>query len=174
LIVPFFYYWRRHRPTMRGAFRLGVLLAWMCWLPIAHAVERPGDLTSANELRGHALSAAAIQGQLLAMAESAPRGEQFELYRTYSDSISAWLQVGFVRGLLDASIAATSTADEQRFRTDLRDHARFAAWELDQNIANLDASVTKEGPAGYSRLLEILRALAAEVQNTVFRLATDQ
>ena len=174
MIAPVFDYRRRLRPTITGARRLGVLLAWICCLPLAQAVERPGDVSDASELRGRALAATAIQSQLLAMAESAPQDEQFDLYRAYDDSIGAWLQVEFVRSLLDASIAAISTADEQRFRTDLRDHARFAVWELDQNIANLDASVASDGRADYLDLIRLLRSLAAEVRMTVFRLAIDQ
>ena len=154
--------------------RLGVLIAWTCWLPIALAVERPGDAALAQELHGHALSAAVIQEQLLALTERAPRDEQFELYRTYDDAIGAWLQIEFVRGLLDASIVATSGAGEQGFRTDLRDHARFTLWELDQHIANLDASIARGGPAEYLRLVRILRSLAAKARTSLVHLATEQ
>ena len=166
--------YRRRLCPITAAHRLGVLLGWMCCLQIAQAVERPGDASDANLLRGRALAATAIQSQLLAMAETAPRDEQLELYRTYDDSSGAWLQVAFVRSLLDASIATTSTADEQRLRTDLRDHARFAVSELDQHIANLDASVARDGRADYLDLMRLLRSLTAEVRMTVFRLAADQ
>jgi hypothetical protein len=140
----------------------------------AHAGELPGDVAHANELKERASSADVIQSQLLVMAESAPRDEQFELYRTYDDSIGAWLQVAFLRNALDASIAATSADDERRLRTDLRDYATFAAWELDQNIAHLDASIAADRRAEYLRLTRMLRSLAAEVRITALRLAAAQ
>jgi hypothetical protein len=174
LIVPVVDHRHRVRLRIKAMNRLGVLIAWACWLPIAGAVERPGDATAANELHGRAQSAAVIQKQLLALAEGAPRDEQFELYRTYDDAIGAWLQIEFVRRLLDASIAAKSSGDEQGFRTDLRDHARFALWQLDQHIANLDANIANGGPAEYLRLVGILRSLAAEARTSVVRLAAGQ
>lgn len=176
MIAPIFRFLHRLSPAISAARRLSVSIAILAWLcsPVAQAVERPGDVTHANELQQRALSAAAVQRQLLAMAEGAPRGEQFELYRTYDDSIGAWLQVELLRSLLDASMATASMADERRLRTDLRDCARFAVWELDQNIAYLDVAAAKQGDAEYSRLVRILRSLAAEIRITALRLAADE
>jgi len=153
---------------------LSIAMLWWLCASLVQAVERPGDVNHANELRQRALSAAATQRQLLAMTESAPRSRQFELYRTYDDSIGAWLQVELLRSLLDASAAATSIDDEKRLRTDLRDCARFAAWELDQHIANLDAAIARKGPAEYLRRLRALRSLAAQVRMTVLGLAAGE
>ncbi len=159
---------------IRSAFRLGalVMLAWVC-LPVSEAIERPGDADNAQELRRSAVAVAAIQRQLRGMAESAPREERFELYRTYDDSMGTWLQVAFLRTLLGAAIATRSPSDESRFRTNLRDHARYALWELDRNIAHLDASAAGHGSARYLRLIDALRSSSVNVRTTIVRLAAE-
>jgi hypothetical protein len=148
---------------------LSLLLVWSCCA--AHAGERPGDIAAVDELRKRAQAATATQRQLLAIAESAPRDEQFELYRAHDATVGAWLQVGFLRALLDASIAARSAADERRVRAELRDYARFAVWEFDQSIADLDASIARSGRADFLRLLKRLRVLAIAARTAALRLA---
>jgi len=149
-----------------------LLLAWASCLPLA-ASERPGDADNAKELRRSAVAVAGIQRQLRAMAESASREERFELYRTYDDSMGTWLQVAFLRTLLGAAIATRSPSDESRFRTNLRDHARYALWELDRNIAHLDASTAGHGSARYLRLIDALRSSSVKVRTTIVRLVAE-
>jgi hypothetical protein len=108
------------------------------------------------------------------LAEAASGEERFNLYRTYDESIGAWLQVEFVRTLLDLSIAATASSDEQRFRTDLRDHARYALWELDQNISHLGKSIPEVEQSEHLRLIQVLRSLLLQARITVNRLSADQ
>jgi len=143
----------------------------LAWAGSSEAIERPGDAHSARDLERRTTVVTAIQRDLLAIAEGAPRGEQFELYRTYDESMGTWLQVGFLRTLLNASIAAKSSAEELRLRTDLRDHARYALWELDQNIAHLDAGIAEDGRTPYLRLIKALRSSLVNVRMTIIPLA---
>ena len=159
--------------TLRPRFVL-TIFAWACCLPSAQAVERFGDAENASELQQRAISVTAVQRGLLSLAEAASGEEAFDLYRTYNESMGTWLQVEFLRTSLDLSIAATSASDEQKFRSDLGDHARFALWELDQNISHLDANAGGAGQAEHLRLLQVLRSLLANARSTVNRLSTAQ
>jgi len=150
------------------------MFAWACCLPIAQAVERFGDAENASELQQRAISVTAVQRGLLSLAEAASGEEAFNLYRTYNGSMGTWLQVEFLRTSLDLSIAATSAFDEQKFRSDLRDHARFALWELDQNISDLDESSAEVVQAEPLRLIQVLRNLLMQTRITVSRLSTAQ
>jgi len=157
--------------------RLGLLimmLAWACCSPVAEGIERFGDAENASDLQQRAISVTAVQRGLLSLAEAASGEERFNLYRTYGESVGAWLQVEFVRALLNLSIAATASSDEQRFRTDLLDHARFTLWELDQNISHLGKSITEVEQSEHLRLLQVLHSLLLQVRITVNRLSADQ
>ena len=151
-----------------------MMLAWACCLPIAEGVERFGDAENASELQQHAISVTAVQRGLLSLAEVASGEERFDLYRTYGESMGTWLQVEFVRTLLDLSIAATASSDEQKLRTDLRDHARFTLWELDQNISHLGRSITEVEQSEHLRLIQVLHSLLLQARITVNRLLADQ
>lgn len=167
---------RRQIPIL-WACRPGLALtmfAWACCLPIAQGVERFGDAEDASELQQRAISVTAVQRGLLSLAEAASGEEAFNLYRTYNESMGTWLQVEFVRTLLDLSIAATSASDEQKLRTDLRDHARFALWELDQNIGHLGESIAEVEQWEHLRLIRVLRSLLMSARTTVGRLSTAQ
>ena len=150
------------------------IFAWACCLPVAQAVERFGDAENASELQQRAISVTAVQRGLLSLAEAASGEEAFNLYRTYNESMGTWLQVEFLRTSLDLSMAATSAFDEQKFRSDLRDHARFALWELDQNISDLDESSAEVEQAEPLRLIQVLRSLLMHTRITVSRLSTAQ
>jgi hypothetical protein len=160
------------KPKRRpGALMLA--LACACGPSIATALERPGDTANADELRQRAIAAAAVQKNFLALIEAAPRKEKFELYRTYDESTGTWVQIGFLRDTLDASIAATSWTVELKLRTDLRDQARYALWEVDQSIAYLDARIAEEKRARNQRLVKQLRSALLNVRATVTRLAAE-
>jgi len=150
------------------------IFAWACCLPVAQAVERFGDAENASELQERAISVTAVQRGLLSLAEAASGEEAFNLYRTYNESMGTWLQVEFLRTSLDLSIAATSAFDEQKFRSDLRDHARFGLWELDQNISHLDESIPEVEQAEHLRLIQVLRSLLMHARITVGRLLIAQ
>jgi hypothetical protein len=163
----------RSRCACRASLLLA-MFAWACCLPAAQAVERFGDAENASELQQRAISVTAVQRGLLSLAEAASGEERFNLYRTYDESMGTWLQVEFLRTLLDLSIAAASAFDEQKLRTDLRDHARYALWELDQNISHLDANAAGADQAEHLRLIQVLRSLLTNARSTVNRLSTAQ
>jgi hypothetical protein len=151
-----------------------MLLAWACCSPVAEGAERFGDAENASDLQQRAISVAAVQRGLLSLAEAGSGEERFNLYRTYGESIGTWLQVEFVRELLDVSMAATASSDEQKFRTDLQDHAKFSLWELDQNINHLGESIAEVEQAEHLRLIRVLRSLLLQARVTLSRLAADQ
>jgi hypothetical protein len=157
-----------------GRWRLPLIaLAYVGCVSVAGALERGGDADNMEELRRRATAAATIHRDFLALIEAAPRKEKFELYRTYDESTGTWVQIGFLRDTLDASIAATSWTVELKLRTDLRDQARYALWELDQSIAYLDTRIAEEKRARNQRLVKQLRSALLNVRATVTRLAAE-
>src|ERR1700752_1124340 len=95
--------------AMKSAGRLrlsAIVLAWIGCVGLADALERPGDADNMEDLRRRATAATAIHRDFQALIDAAPRKEKFELYRTYDASTSTWVQIGFLRDTLDASIAA--------------------------------------------------------------------
>jgi len=150
---------------------LMLVLACGCGSSIATALERPGDTANADELRQRSIASAAVQRNFLALIEAAPRKERFELYRTYDESMGPWVQVGFLRSVLDDVVAATSWTLELKLRADLRDQARYTVWEIDQNMASLDARIAEEKRARYLQPTKALRSALLNVRATVERLA---
>ena len=148
-----------------------LVLACGCGSSIATALERPGDTANADELRQCSIASAAVQRNFLALIEAAPRKERFELYRTYDESMGPWVQVGFLRSVLDDVVAATSWTLELKLRADLRDQARYTVWEIDQNMASLDARIAEEKRARYLQPTKALRSALLNVRATVERLA---
>ena len=148
-----------------------LVLACGCGSSIATALERPGDTANADELRQRSIASAAVQRNFLALIEAAPRKERFELYRTYDESMGPWVQVGFLRSVLDDVVAATSWTLELKLRADLRDQARYTVWEIDQNMASLDARIAEEKRARYLQPTQALRSALLNVRATVERLA---
>lgn len=167
---------RRGAPTQRARRPplLLIMLAWSCCVPVAEGIERLGDAETASELQQRAISVAAVQGGLLALAVAASGEERFNLYRTYGESMGTWLQVEFVRSLLDLSMAAAAQSDEQNLRTNLRDHAKFTLWELDQNIGHLSESFDDVEQSEHLRLIQVLHSLLLQARITVGRLLADQ
>ena len=150
-----------------------ILLAWACCSHTARAIERPGDLAIAADLQNYTSAVSVVQNHYLSLSEVASGEERFNLYWTYNQSVGTWRQVEFTRALLDLSVAATSPSGEQALRAALRDQARFALWELDQNIAHLGRGTADVNRAEYFRLNEILRSLLQEARATVARLSLD-
>jgi len=163
--------------ALQASWRSSLLLIGLvcaCHSPIAHGFERPGDANTAKELREYAAAAQAAQKSLLALCESASGEEQFNLYWAYNQSIGTWLQVEFLRILLEQARAATSLPDEQRIRATLRDQAQFTLWELDQNIAYPRRDSVALGRSEHLRLNETLQSLLLDVRSKVTRLTIDR
>ena len=160
----------------RTARRLSMLLMGMAcaYLPLAHGSERAGDANAARELQKYATAAQAAQRKLLALCEAASGQEQFNLYWTYNQSTGTWLQVEFLRALLERAVAATSPSDERTLRATLRDQALFTLWELDQNLAHPGRDSAKSARSKRQRLAGILYSLLRDVRRTVQRLSVDE
>jgi len=159
------------------AFRLNsLLLLFACapYLPMAHATERAGDATYWYELERHAHSVSVLEQAFLSLIETASDDERFNLYWTYNHLTGAWLQVDFLQTLLQFSVDAPSSPDEEEIRTTLRDQAQFVLWELDHAIADLERNVPEVKQLNYLRINEVLRSLLSEVRTTVNRLLADQ
>ena len=159
------------------AFRLNsLLLLFACapYLPMAHATERGGDTTYRYELDRHALNATRLEQEFLSLIDAAPVDERFNLYWTYNHLTGAWLQVDFLQTLLQLSVDAPPSTDEEEIRITLRDQAQFVLWELDHAITDLEQNVPEVKQLNYLRINEVLRSLLSEVRTTVNRLLADQ
>jgi hypothetical protein len=75
---------------------------------------------------------------------------------------------------LKLSAAPSSSSDEEKTRTSLRDQAQFALWELDHTITDLERSIPEVRRPNELRINEALRSLLSEVRTTVDGLLADQ
>ncbi len=151
-----------------------LLFACASYLPMAHGTERAGDATYWYELERHAHNVTVLQQEFLSLIEAALVEERFNLYWTYNHLTGAWLQVDFLQTLLELSVNASSSPDEEEIRTTLRDQAQFVLWELDHAITDLEQNVPEVKQRNYLRINEVLRSLLSEVHTTVNRLLADQ
>ena len=159
------------------AFRLNSLLllcACAPYLPMAHGTERAGDATYWYELERHAHNATGLEKEFLSLIEADSGEERFNLYWTYDHLMGAWLQVDFLQTLLELSVEAPSSPDEEEIRTTLRDQAQFVLWELDHAITDLEQNVPEVKQLKHLQINEVLRSLLSEVHTTVNRLLADQ
>jgi hypothetical protein len=151
-----------------------LLFACAACLPMAHGTERAGDATYWYELERHAHAVTGLEQEFLSLIEAASNEERFNLYWTYHHLTGAWLQVDFLQTLLELSVEAPSSPDEEEIRTTLRDQAQFVLWELDHTIIDLERNVPEIKQLSYLRINEVLRSLLSEVHATVNRLLADQ
>ena len=159
------------------AFRLNsLLLLFACapYLPMAHATERAGDATYWYELERHAHSVSMLEQAFLSLIETASDDERFSLYWTYNHLTGAWLQVDFLQTLLQLSVDAPPSPDEEEIRTTLRDQAQFVLWELDQAISDLEQNMPEVKRPKQLRINAALRSLLSEVRTTINRLLANQ
>ena len=159
------------------ACRLGLLVMFIAGagtLSDAQAIEGAGEATAAYELRQHAIAATVLQDDLLDQCESASGAEQFELYSIYNRAMGTWLQVDFLRDLLDVTMSASSRSDEEAMGAALRDQAAFALWELDQSIAYFESdSTVARSPQSLQRAA-VVHLLLWQVRPVVERLAVER
>jgi hypothetical protein len=138
----------------------------------ARGSERAGDAASVHALDQHSDVVAALEDDLLALIETALEEERFNLYRTYNQLMGTWLQVDFLRSLLDSSIDAVSPLDEEEARTNLRDQAEFTLWELGNAITNIERSMVEFNRPSHVEVNGHVRSLLSEVRATVQWLIT--
>jgi hypothetical protein len=140
----------------------------------AHGSERAGDAAYVYALEQHSAVVAALEDDFLALIETAPEEERFNLYRTYNQLMGTWLQVEFLRSLLDSSIEAVSPLDEEEVRTNLRDQAEFTLWELAATITSIERNIVELDLPSHIQVNARVRSLLAEARATVSHLITDQ
>ena len=160
--------------TMPRWCLLLLLLACAPYLRLAHGSERVGDAVHVHAFEQHAAAVKALEDNLLALIETTPEDERFELYRTYNQLMGTWLQMDFLQGLLDASIAALLPIEEEEVRTSLRDQAQFTLCELDHAIANIDQNLAELDRPRDLRVNEEVRSLLSGIRATVSRLLVGQ
>ena len=156
------------RALVVGVFSILALLG------TAHGGERAGDAVYVYALEQHSDAVAALEDDFLSLIEIALEEEGFNLYRTYNQLMGTWLQVDFLRTLLDSSIAAVSPLDEEDVRADLRDQAEFTLWELTDAITNIERILGELKRPSHIEVNARVRSLLSEVRVTVSRLTTDQ
>jgi len=153
---------------------LSLSIACTPYVPTAHGFERLGDAAYVYEYGRYADAAIVLERDYLALIESAPDEERFNLYRSYDRLMGTWLQVDFLQTLLDIAVDATSRAAEEEIRSTLRDHVRYVLWELDNAIAGLEQLNPPE-PRRLTHLEvdEVCRSLLSSVRIAVNRLLVD-
>jgi hypothetical protein len=153
---------------------LALLFAAVLYEPVARGAVRMGDATYVYELERHANAMAVLARDLTSSIDSASDEERFNLYWTYNQLMGTWLQIDLLEGLLEASIEAVPTSDEEDIRRMLRDQIQFAQSELDHTVVDLARNVAAIKRYDHVRLNDSLRSLFMSVKATVERLMIDQ
>ena len=143
-------------------------------LPSAQGTERIGDAVLLSALRERTPTMNAIERDALALIESSPEEDRFELYRTYDRLMGAWVQVSLSRQLLELSISAVSPSEEREIRTTLRDQAEFALWDLDQARIELESNVPDASRQDHLRVNEAIRSLLLETRAIISHMVAAQ
>jgi hypothetical protein len=168
---------REELTRFQAIFRFGLLVLLFAGTldgSAAWSTVRAGDAAYVYELEAHASAMISLQEEFLSSIDSASDQERFDLYRTYDQLMGTWLQVDLLEALLEASIEAAPTADEETIRTTLRDQAQFARSELDHAAADLERNTNAIKRYDHLRLNDALRSLLSSVEATIDRLIIDQ
>jgi len=152
---------------------LWLLLACVPYTSTAEGAVRLGDATYVYALGRYESAVTALEGEYLSMIESASSEERFNLYRNYNQLMGTWLQVEFLRTLLDRAVATTSPVDEDEVRSTLRDHAQFLLEELDDARGGLEENALEAQRPARSRIAEDVRSFFSNVRIMVSRLLAD-
>jgi hypothetical protein len=168
---------REELTRFQTIFRLGLLallFAGVLYEPVARGAVRTGDATYLYELEQHANAMAVLARELTSSIDSASDEERFNLYWTYNQLTGTWLQVDLLETLLEESIEAAPTSDEEHIRRALRDQIEFTQSELDHTVVDLAHNVAAIKRYDHLRLNDSLRSLLLSVKATVERLMIDQ
>jgi len=110
-------------------------------LGLAQGAERLADALATYALQERTAVADGLERDILAVIDSSPNEDRFELYRTYNQLMGTWVQVDLSQTLVAQAVAATSPSEEEKIRTTLRDQAQFALWDLDETLRTSDGTV---------------------------------
>jgi hypothetical protein len=160
---------------MAHLVRLLVLLV-ICvpGLRVAQGAERLGDALAMYALHDRTEVVDALERDILALIESSPAEDRFDLYRTYNQLMGTWFQIDLSETLVEQAVSATSPSKEERIRTILRDQAQFALWELDEAVVYLERNTPSANRWEYLRISEAIRSLLCETKSVISRLLADQ
>jgi hypothetical protein len=160
---------------MAHLLRLLVLLV-ICapGLHLAQAAERAGDALATYALHDRSDALDVLEGDILALIESSPDEDRFELYRTYDQLMGTWVQVDLAETQVEQAVSATSPSEEEEIRATLRDQAQFAMWEFDNALADLERNAPGANRPDHVRINEAIRSLLSETKTIIARLLADQ
>ena len=139
----------------------------------AHGTERAGDAAAVYALRHQTEVANGLESDILALIEISPDEERFDLYRTYDQLMGTWVQVDVLQAMLELSMSASSPSEEDEIRTNLRDHARFALWDLDEARAYFERNIPDVDQQEHLRISAAIRLLLFEAKAIIGRLPGD-
>ena len=140
----------------------------------AYGTERAGDASAVYALQGQAEVVDSLERDILALIEHSPDESRFDLYRTYNRLMGTWIQVDLVQAMLELAVSAESPSEEEEIRAGLRDHARFALWDLDEVRIDLEREIAGVNRHEHSRLNDNIRWLLSEAKAVIGRVLIDQ
>jgi hypothetical protein len=138
--------------------------------PLGCSAASLADAADLEDLEAYGRAVRGVQRDMLALCESATGSEQFDLYRVFNESMGTWLQIDLLREALERSTATQTPDGRDRLRGELRQQARFALWELERNIADLEESIVPTTSAR-ARLEASLLAVLQDARVSVDALA---
>jgi hypothetical protein len=133
----------------------------------AQAAERAGDALVRQAIHDRRDVVDALEEDILALIESSPDGDRFDLYRTYNQLMGTWVQIDLSDILVEQAALAMSPSEEEEIRTTLRDQAQFALWELDDALAYLEQIRPGAHRHEYLRIKEAIRSLLWETKTVI-------
>ena len=155
--------------TPKLALLSAVVFATVCGA--AAGSERVGDASNVYALQRHGDAEALLEREIGTVIDAAPADDRFDLYRAFNQLSGTWSQIELIDELLQASIAA-GPSEEDDVRTTLRDQAAFVLWEIDDAEQLLSRDVTQRSSSSAS--IGDIRAFFADVRKTVARLLAEE
>ena len=140
----------------------------------AYGTERVDDALVLYALYDQTEVVNALETDVLALIENSPDEDRFDLYRTYNQLMGTWVQVGLSQAMLELAMSATLPSEEEEIRSHLRDHARFALWDLDEARTYLERNAPNADREEHLRIHVAIRSLLSEAKTIMSRLLVDQ
>jgi hypothetical protein len=153
---------------------LVVLIICAPCLRPAQGAERLGDALATYALQDRTAVLDDLERDILAVIEASPDEDRFDLYRTYDQLMGTWVQIELSQTLVEQAVAATSSSEEEKIRTTLRDQAQYALWELDEALAYVERDSPIANRRAYWRINEAIRSLLSEAKAVIGGLLADQ
>jgi len=152
------------------------MMAVVCAVDFHPAIghERVGDAAQFYALQRLASEESMLESEYSRAVETALDEDHLNLYRDSNRLTGTWSQIEFLRALLELSIAASAPADENRFRSMLRDQAAFVLAELEQAQRDLEREAVGMIDSGRSRVNAAVRAFLSRTATVVAGLQAEE